>query len=160
MDLIHSILIVHSLYCLTATSAGFGSYYFMVDVPTSAKISVLCGAILSLVFEVRQFTLWISCQLLTLCYQCYYASRIKVISQRWALPLAYWFVATARFALNLAVVILASKSTLSEFLLAHKKIALVPLTSGIVLDFSIAINLLYWLVRKQAGFSRSAFEYE
>jgi hypothetical protein len=45
-------LILATQYEFTATNAGYGTFSFMLDLPTTTKVSFLCSAIMNLIFSV------------------------------------------------------------------------------------------------------------
>jgi len=134
LELVHSALILATQYEFTAITAGYGTFSFMLDLPTTTKISFLCSAVLNLIFS------------------CYCAYRIHLMTRRWEFPIFCFIVALARTGTTIAVTVLLLTSNVDVVLLNHKDVALATLVLGFLLDMIISFVLSYLLIRTPGNF--------
>jgi len=134
LELAHTMLILATQYEFTATNAGYGTFSFMLDLPTTTKISFLCSAILNLIFST------------------YCAYRIRLMTKRWEFPIFCFVTALARTGTTFAVTILLLTTDVDVVLLHHKNLAEATLTLGFLLDMIISIVLSYLLIRAPGNF--------
>jgi len=135
-ELLHAIVFLHAVYRMNVS--GYGSYdFYVMDAPWSLKLLVLFSAILDIAVEG------------------YFAYRIKLLSNRWEIPIVCWLLIAIRTGAAIAQTILSFEKGFVQTTKGYIYVLAVVITPLAIVDFIISVSLLYWLSRIRSGLPSS-----